>query len=86
LVHVPLSVNTLFFASYRELVGASVLSVELVEGATVGDLVKELRSRGAPFDALPEEPAIAVNQTYAMMDEPLGQGDEIAFIPPVAGG
>ncbi|MDG2283005.1 MAG: molybdopterin converting factor subunit 1 [Longimicrobiales bacterium] len=82
----PLSVNTLFFASYRELVGASMLSVELEEGATVGDLVQELRGRGAPFDALPAEPAIAVNHTYAMLDEPLGQGDEIAFIPPVAGG
>ena len=80
------SVNTLFFASYREQVGASALAVELDEGATVGDLVHELRGRGAPFDALPEEPAVAVNQTYAMLDERLGEGDEVAFIPPVAGG
>ena len=80
------SVNTLFFASYRDLVGASALAVELEEGSTVGDLVNELRGRGAPFDALPEEPAIAVNQTYAMLDETLGEGDEVAFIPPVAGG
>lgn len=83
---VTLSVNTLFFASYRDLVGASALEVELFEGATVGDLVDELRRRGAPFDALPEEPAVAVNQTYALLDEPLGAGDEVAFIPPVAGG
>ncbi len=83
---VTLSVNTLFFASYRDLVGASTLEVELSEGATVGDLVDELRRRGAPFDALPEEPAVAVNQTYALLDEPLGPGDEVAFIPPVAGG
>ena len=80
------SVNTLFFASYRDLVGASTLAVELEEGATVSDLVDELRGRGAPFDALPPEPAVAVNQTYAMLDEALREGDEIAFIPPVAGG
>jgi len=35
---------------------------------------------------LPEQPAVAVNRTYAMLDEPLGAGDEVAFIPPVAGG
>ncbi|MDX1647467.1 MAG: molybdopterin converting factor subunit 1 [Longimicrobiales bacterium] len=81
-----LSVNALFFASYRDLVGASRVSVELHEGATVEDLVRELRGRGEPFDALPEQPAVAVNRTYAYLDEPLAPEDEVAFIPPVAGG
>ena len=81
-----ISVNTLFFAAYRDLVGTSALTVELSDGATVGDLVAELRARGAPYDGLPAEPAIAVNQTYAYLDEPLPQGAEVAFIPPVAGG
>ena len=81
-----LSVHALFFASYRDLVGADALSVDLDEGATVADLVAELRGRGAPFDALPEEPAVAVNRSYAYLDEPLASDDEVAFIPPVAGG
>lgn len=80
------SVQTLFFAVYRDLLGTSSLSVELPEGATVADLVAELRGRGTPFDRLPAEPAIAVNRTYALPSEPLGSGDEVAFIPPVAGG
>jgi molybdopterin synthase catalytic subunit len=79
-------VNALFFAAYRELVGTAALSVEVREGATVADLVSELRSRGAPFDGLPTEPAIAVNRTYAFMDELLTPDAEVAFIPPVAGG
>jgi len=83
---VSLPVNALFFASYRDLVGTSTMPVELREGATVADLVAELRGRGAPFDALPEEPAVAVNRTYAYLDEPLAADDEVAFIPPVAGG
>lgn len=62
------------------------MTVELGEGATVADLVVELRSRGAPFDGLPAEPAVAVNRTYAFLDEPLAEEDEVAFIPPVAGG
>ncbi len=80
------SVQTLFFAAYRDLLGTSSLSVQLHEGATVADLVEELRGRGAPFDRLPAEPAVAVNRTYALLSEPLGPGDEVAFIPPVAGG
>ena len=80
------SVHTLFFAVYRDLLGTASLSVELPEGATVADLVAELRGRGAPFDCLPAEPAVAVNRAYALPSELLGAGDEVAFIPPVAGG
>ena len=81
-----LPVHTLFFAAYRDILGASSLDVEVRDGATVGDLVAELRSRGAPFDSLPEAPAVAVNRVYASLSEPLSSGDEVAFIPPVAGG
>jgi molybdopterin converting factor subunit 1 len=82
----PVSVRTLFFAAYRDLLGTSELLVEVNAGATVRDLVRTLRDRGAPFDGLPECPAVAVNQTYAAMDEELSSDDEVAFIPPVAGG
>ena len=82
----PFSVNALFFAAYRDLVGTGELTVHLREGATVADLVEELRGRGSPFDSLPAEPAIAVNRTYAFLHEPLASDDEVAFIPPVAGG
>jgi molybdopterin synthase sulfur carrier subunit len=80
------SVHALFFAAYRDLVGAPSLDVELPAGATVADLVRALRERGAPFDGLPAEPAVAVNRTYAFLDQPLAADDEVAFIPPVAGG
>ena len=80
------SVQTLFFAAYRDLLGTATLDVELPDGATVADLVESLRARGAPFDGLPVEPAVAVNRTYASLTEALGSGDEVAFIPPVAGG
>lgn len=81
-----LAVRTLFFAAYRDLVGTRELAVELGDGATVSDLVAELRSRGRGFGALPAEPAVAVNRRYAALSEPLSAGDEVAFIPPVAGG
>jgi molybdopterin converting factor subunit 1 len=80
------SVQALFFAAYRDLLGTSSLSVDLPDGSTVADLVRELRGRGAPYSALPSEPAVAVNRAYALHTEKLRAGDEVAFIPPVAGG
>lgn len=82
----PIAVRALFFAAYRDLLGVSELLVDVEEGARVGDLVAQLRGRGQPFSSLPPEPAIAVNRTYATLGVPLGDGDEVAFIPPVAGG
>lgn len=81
-----MSIQALFFAAYRDLLGTKSLTVDLPDGATVADLVVELRRRGAPFSALPEEPAVAVNRAYALPNEQLQAGDEVAFIPPVAGG
>ena len=81
-----LHVNTLFFAAYRDLLGTEKLEVGLEEGATVADLVASLRGRGKPYSALPSRPAVAVNLAYAAPGQALTDGDEVAFIPPVAGG
>lgn len=81
-----MQVRTLFFASYRDLVGARSLDLQLPEGATVSDLVTSLRDRGGAYCTLPTDPAVAVNREYASSDAALHDGDEVALIPPVAGG
>lgn len=81
-----LAVRTLFFAAYRDLVRTPELTVQVHDGATVGDLVAALRNRGEPFAGLPQDPVVAVNRIYAAPSQPLDEGDEVAFIPPVAGG
>ncbi|MBI4538109.1 MAG: molybdopterin converting factor subunit 1 [Gemmatimonadetes bacterium] len=79
-------VTSLFFASYRELAGTGELEVELPAGATVSDLVARVRAGRPRLADLPEEPVVAVNREYAALDIHLEDGDEVAFIPPVAGG
>ena len=79
-------VRTLFFASYRDLAGSAESDVELPDGATVADLVLRLRRGEGGLSHLPATPAIAVNRKYAQGGTPLSHGDEVAFIPPVAGG
>lgn len=81
-----MQVRTLFFASYRDAVGVGTLDLELPDGSTVGELVGRLRARGTPFDRLPPAPAVAVNRALARADVRLAAGDEVAFLPPVAGG
>jgi molybdopterin synthase catalytic subunit len=79
-------VRSLFFAQYRDLAGAEERSVELPAGACVGDLVRQLRAGDDGLRALPATPVTAVNMDYAVASTPLAEGDEVAFIPPVAGG
>ncbi len=72
-----------YFAILREHVGRS--SEELnTEARTAADLYHELRTR---YD-LPEigRLKVAINDEFGDWQTPLGDGDSIVFIPPVAGG
>lgn len=78
-------VKSLFFATYRDILGIDEEEVELPKGASVGDLVEVIRARPG-CDDFPVAPAVAINREYARLDQSLHDGDEVAFIPPVAGG
>lgn len=73
----------LLFASWGDALGAS-LSLDLPAGSTVKELVDTLRRR-VPHRELPQ-PMVAVNQRYAKWDQVILPDDEVAIIPPVAGG
>lgn len=79
-------ISLLFFAVYRELAGAEQLALELPAGATAADAILALRSRGGALARLPESPAVAVNREYVGLSSALRDGDELALLPPVAGG
>jgi molybdopterin converting factor small subunit len=79
-------VTFLLFASYRDLVGTPSGIIELEQGATAGIAVAALRSRGGAWSTLPDRPVVAVNEEYAKLDRRLEDGDELALLPPVAGG
>jgi molybdopterin converting factor subunit 1 len=80
-----MTVTVLLFASYADALGAPSVELDLPSGATVRDVVDHLRQlRGA--ERLPPSPLVAVNQRFARGDLALSPGDEVAVIPPVAGG
>ena len=79
------AVTVQLFASYAESFGAHNIEVELPDRSTVADLVARLRTIPGSF-VLPPTLRLAINQKFATSDQPVGSTDEIALIPPVAGG
>lgn len=76
------------FGRHRELAGQPVVFVELTVGGTVADLRRALAghpSLGSLGGSL-ESAAVALNRRYEPDDSPVLAGDEVALIPPVAGG
>jgi sulfur-carrier protein len=72
------------FGITKDILGARETVVNL-EGGTVGSLRHSLRVRYPSLAGL-KSLMIAVNNTYAADDQPIGESDEIALIPPVSGG
>ncbi|MEE4134121.1 MoaD/ThiS family protein [Pseudomonas viridiflava] len=75
-----------YFARYREALG---LDSERVEGdfATLDALRQYLLQRGEAWQVLGERNVMcARNQELCPLDEPLQDGDEVAFFPTVTGG
>jgi molybdopterin converting factor subunit 1 len=78
-------VTVLFFAVFRDFAGTDQAEFELPDGATVAQLIEAIGDRlGA--DSVPANVAVAVNQEYVLNNTTLQDGDEVALIPPVAGG
>ncbi len=73
-----------YFALLREQAGRS--EERLATAApTPAALYAELRGR-YPFTLVPEQLKVAVNAEFADWNAPLHEGDNVVFIPPVAGG
>jgi molybdopterin converting factor subunit 1 len=79
-------VRVLYFASFRDAAGRKDELRELPEGTRVGDLWDVLAKEIPAFGRFPTMPPAAVNQLYQVAFHVLEDGDEVAFLPPVAGG
>ena len=78
-------VDVLLFAVHAERLGRSELRVQLPVRSTVASL-RDALARAGHGELLLGQARVAVNQRLAHDDEPIHPGDEVALIPPVAGG
>ena len=81
-----LHVRCRFFARYAELLGTEEVQLTLPEQSIVRDAVRRVRQELQHGGRIPERPLVAVNREHALSDRPLVDGDELAFLPPLAGG
>jgi molybdopterin synthase sulfur carrier subunit len=78
-----MSVTVLYFASLRDAAG---IGSEVVENpASLAALYAELRARHG-FAMAQDKLRVAVDGAFSDWNAAIGDGAEIAFIPPVSGG
>jgi molybdopterin-guanine dinucleotide biosynthesis protein A len=77
-------VNVRYFALLREQAGRGAEAVQ-THARTPQELYRQLqRERGLKLD--PQFLRVAVNDEFGDWQQPLAEGDTVAFLPPVAGG
>ncbi len=77
-------VNLQYYALLREERGLST-ERRTTTASTAGDLYRELRAEYA-FKLDLEALKVAINGEFGRFEDTISDGDEIVFIPPVAGG
>ncbi|MDD2057449.1 molybdopterin converting factor subunit 1 [Pseudomonas sp. GD03860] len=81
-----MNINVVYFARFREALGRDG---EALQGQfkTLDDVRQALLAKGDSHAFLAEQNLMcARNQDLCKLDEPLQDGDEVAFFPPVTGG
>lgn len=77
--------RVLLFARYAELLGATEVSVALPHPTSTDDLIAALRTLPGG-SALPDTPLLARNGALARSGDVCTSDDELALLPPMAGG
>ena len=79
-------VKVRLFARLRDIAGASELARDVEPGATIRAVWRNLAGEFPELAPYERSISSAVNADYVRMDQPLREGDEVAFLPPVSGG
>lgn len=81
-----MNVRVLFFGWAHDLTGVSEDRVEVPEGGRLADLWSDCMRRFPRLAEMDGALVTAVNLQVAEPSQPLRDGDEVAFLPPVSGG
>jgi len=79
-------ISVLYFAAVKERTRLSEERFELPPGAVVADAVAAVSAAHPNIEPLCKRLKVAVNQQVEALHHPLTDGDELALLPPVAGG
>lgn len=79
-------IQVLFFGQLKDVAGRSSAEVDLPVGARMETVFERFASEYPKLREMAGSIAMARNQEFVTLDEPLADGDEVAFMPPVSGG
>jgi molybdopterin synthase catalytic subunit len=79
-------VRVLLFAALREAVGQKQLELELPADVTLAELLARLEREHDVLARYRGRLLVSLNEERAPFETQLGEGDEIALLPPVSGG
>ncbi len=81
-----MKIQLLHFASFRDALGRGEETREVPAGSRVADVWAALAAEVPRFREFAAIPPAALNREYVPPETALSEGDELAFLPPVAGG
>jgi MoaE-MoaD fusion protein len=79
-------VKVLFFGALKDIAGRSEDELELAAGASAGAVLDHYMTVFPRLRDWERSVLVARNCRFSPRSEPLGEGDEIALLPPVSGG
>ncbi len=82
----PIRVKVLYFGQTRDASGRGEEEFSLADRASLQALLALAKTKHGKLEKFDESMQIALNEEIAKGDELLKDGDEVALIPPVAGG
>ncbi len=81
-----MQVQVLYFASLRDRAGVREEVLSIPAESTVADLKQTLSERHRDLAPALDSALVSINREFALSEELLSEGDEIAIFPPVSGG
>lgn len=81
-----MKVTVRFFASHREATGCTTYVAEVPKGARASEVLELVCGAFPRLRPLAHNALFAVNQVQTVPDAILQDGDELALLPPMAGG
>ncbi|HXJ60309.1 MAG TPA: MoaD/ThiS family protein [Verrucomicrobiae bacterium] len=81
-----MTVQVHFYSYFKELTGTAQAVQQLPDGATLGELHRQLMLRFPKLEPMRKSTLIAVGVEYQGLDHILQEADEVSLFPPVQGG